>query len=167
VERGVSGASPRAAAKRVLDLCRARGIHVATAESCTGGLVAAALTEIAGSSDVVDRGFVTYSNEAKAELLGVPLATLKRYGAVSAQTAIAMAAGALKNSHADIAVSITGIAGPGGGTRQKPVGLVHFAAARRDGRRIARKRLYGDIGRRRVRQRSVLEALEMLALLAR
>jgi nicotinamide-nucleotide amidase len=155
-----------AAAKQVLELCRARGLRVATAESCTGGLVAAALTEIAGSSDVVDRGFVTYSNEAKTELLGVPQSILKRYGAVSAQTAKVMAAGALKNSHADIAVSITGIAGPGGGTKQKPVGLVHFAAARRGGRRIARKRLYGDIGRGRVRQRSVVDALEMLALLA-
>jgi nicotinamide-nucleotide amidase len=156
----------RAAAKRVLELCRARGLHVATAESCTGGLVAAALTEIAGSSDVVDRGFVTYSNEAKAELLGVPHSTLKRYGAVSAQTAKAMAVGALKNSRADIAVSITGIAGPGGGTQKKPGGLVHFAAATRGGRHITRKRLYGDIGRGRVRQRSVLDALEMLALLA-
>jgi nicotinamide-nucleotide amidase len=155
-----------AAAKQVLELCRARGLRVATAESCTGGLVAAALTEIAGSSDVVDRGFVTYSNEAKTELLGVPQSILKRYGAVSAQTAKVMAAGALKNSHADIAISITGIAGPGGGTKQKPVGLVHFAAARRGGRRIARKRLYGDIGRGRVRQRSVVDALEMLALLA-
>src|ERR1700731_3538748 len=157
----------RTAAKRVLELCRARGLRVATAESCTGGLVAAALTEIAGSSDVVDRGFVTYSNEAKAELLGVPLATLKRHGAVSAQTAKAMAVGALKKSRADIAVSITGIAGPGGGTRQKPVGLVHFAAAHRDGRRMARKRLYGDIGRRRVRLRSVIEALALLQLLSR
>src|SRR5580692_6683591 len=157
----------RAAAKQVLELCRARGLRIATAESCTGGMVAAALTEIAGSSDVVDRGFVTYSNEAKAELLGVPQSTLKRNGAVSAQTAKAMAAGALKNSRADIAVSITGIAGPGGGTRQKPVGLVHFAAVRRGGRRIARKRLYGNIGRGRVRQRSVLDALEMLAQLAR
>ena len=155
-----------AAAKQVLELCRARGLRVATAESCTGGLVAAALTEIAGSSDVVDRGFVTYSNEAKTELLGVPQSILKRYGAVSAQTAKVMAAGALKNSHADIAISITGIAGPGGGTKQKPVGLVHFAAAGRGGRRIARKRLYGDIGRGRVRQRSVVDALEMLALLA-
>jgi nicotinamide-nucleotide amidase len=157
----------RVAAKQVLELCRARGLRIATAESCTGGLVAAALTEIAGSSDVVDRGFVTYSNEAKAELLGVPLSTLKRYGAVSTQTAKAMAAGALKNSHADIAISITGIAGPGGGTKQKPVGLVHFAAAKRGGRSIVRKRLYGDIGRGRVRQHSVLDALEMLMLLAR
>src|SRR5271154_2995495 len=157
----------RAAAKQVLELCRARGLRIATAESCTGGLVAAALTGIAGSSDVVDRGFVTYSNEAKVELLGVPQSTLKRYGAVSAQTAKAMAAGALKNSRADIAVSITGIAGPGGGSKQKPVGLVHFAAASRDGRRIARKRLYGEIGRRQVRLRSVIEALALLQLLSR
>ena len=157
----------RQAAKRVLNLCRARGLHVATAESCTGGLVAAALTEIAGSSDVVDRGFVTYSDDAKRAMLGVPAATLKRFGAVSAQTAKAMAAGALKNSRADLAVSITGIAGPGGGSKQKPVGLVYFAAAGRDGRRIARKRLYGKIGRRQVRQRSVAEALALLQRLAR
>ena len=157
----------RSTAKHVLELCRARGWRVATAESCTGGLVAAALTEIAGSSDVVDRGFVTYSNEAKAEMLGVPLSTLKRYGAVSAQTAKAMAAGALKNSHADLAVSITGIAGPGGGTKQKPVGLVHFAAVRRDGRSVVRKKLFGPVGRSRVRQLSVVEALKMLETLAR
>ena len=157
----------RQAAKRVLELCRARGLHVATAESCTGGLVAAALTEIPGSSDVVDRGFVTYSDDAKRAMLGVPAATLKRYGAVSAQTARAMAAGALKNSRADLAVSITGIAGPGGGSKQKPVGLVYFAAASRDGRRIGRKRLYGKIGRRRVRLRSVIEALALLQLLSR
>jgi nicotinamide-nucleotide amidase len=167
VERVVIDAKLREAAKRVLELCRAGGLHVATAESCTGGLVAAALTEIPGSSDVVDRGFVTYSDDAKRAMLGVPAATLKRYGAVSAPTAKAMAAGALKNSRADLAVSITGIAGPGGGSRQKPVGLVHFAAASRDGRRIARKRLYGDIGRRRVRLRSVAEALALLELLAR
>ena len=163
----MSSASIRTAAKRVLNLCRARGLLVATAESCTGGLVVAALTEIAGSSDVVDRGFVTYSNEAKQAMLGVPAATLKRHGAVSAQTAKAMAAGALKNSHADIAVSITGIAGPGGGTKQKPVGLVHFAAAKRGGRRIASKKLFGAVGRSRVRQLSVIQAFEMLELLAR
>jgi len=163
----VIGADLREAAKRVLKLCRARGLHVGTAESCTGGLVAAALTEIPGSSDVVDCGFVTYSDEAKQATLGVPAATLKRHGAVSAQTAKAMAAGALKNSRADIAVSITGIAGPSGGSKQKPVGLVYFAAASRDGRRIARKRLYGDIGRRRVRLRSVAEALALLQLLSR
>jgi nicotinamide-nucleotide amidase len=167
LERDVIDAQLREAAKRVLELCRDRGLHVATAESCTGGLVAAALTEIPGSSDVVDCGFVTYSDETKRAMLGVPAATLKRYGAVSAQTAKAMAAGALKNSRADLAVSITGIAGPGGGSKQKPVGLVHFAAASRDGRRVARKRLYGNIGRHRVRLRSVIEALALLQLLAR
>jgi nicotinamide-nucleotide amidase len=157
----------REVASRVLDLFRARGLKLATAESCTGGLVAAALTAIAGSSDVVDRGFVTYSNEAKQAMLGVPAATLKRYGAVSAQTAAAMAAGALKNSPADVSVAITGIAGPSGGTKRKPVGLVHFAAATRDGGRIARSRRYGKIGRRRVRERSVTEALELLELMAK
>ncbi len=156
----------RKAAKRVLDLCRAAGRRVATAESCTGGLVAAALTEIAGSSDVVECGFVTYSNAAKQALLGVPAATLERYGAVSAETAAAMAAGALKNSQADFSVAITGIAGPGGGSKKKPVGLVHFAAASRDGRHIARRRLFGKIGRRRVRLRSVVQALALLEQLA-
>src|SRR6185312_12927366 len=115
------------AAKGLLALCLARGLKIATAESCTGGLVAGALTEIPGSSAVVERGFVTYSNEAKHEMLGVPNATLRKFGAVSRQTAQAMARGALKNSDADIAVSITGIAGPGGATPGKPVGLVHFA----------------------------------------
>jgi len=155
----------RKAAKRVLDLCRARGRRVATAESCTGGLVAAVLTEIAGASDVVDCGFVTYSNAAKEAMLGVPAAMLKRHGAVSGETATAMAAGALKHSQADISVAITGIAGPGGGSKQKPVGLVHFAAASRDGRRLARSRRFGKIGRRRVRLRSVAEALDLLELL--
>ncbi len=156
----------RAEAKRALDSFRARSLKLATAESCTGGLVAAALTEIAGSSDVVDCGFVTYSNAAKQAMLGVPAATLKRHGAVSGETAAAMAAGALENSQADVAVAITGIAGPGGGTAEKPVGLVHFAAASRDGSRLARTRRYGKIGRRRVRQRSVAEAIELLQLLA-
>ena len=156
----------RQAAKALLALCRARGLRIATAESCTGGLVAGALTEIAGSSDVVDRGFVTYSNAAKEAVLGVPAATLKRHGAVSAETAVAMAVGALKHSEADLAVAITGIAGPGGGSKAKPVGLVHFAAARRDGRRIERRRLFGKIGRRRVRLKSVAEALKLLEILA-
>lgn len=160
-------AALRAAATRVLDLCRARGLKVATAESCTGGLVAAALTEIAGSSDVVDCGFVTYSNAAKKAMLAVPEATLKRHGAVSAATAAAMAAGALKNSQVDVAVAITGIAGPGGGTAEKPVGLVHFAAASRDGRRLARTRRYGKILRRRVRERAAVEALALLESMAR
>lgn len=156
----------RATAKHLLDICRARGLRIATAESCTGGLVAGALTEIPGSSDVVERGFVVYSNAAKETMLGVPGATLKRYGAVSEQTAVAMAAGALKNSRADLTVSITGIAGPGGGSKQKPVGLVHFAAAARDGRSLQRRRLFGKIGRRRVRERSVMDALELLQTLA-
>jgi nicotinamide-nucleotide amidase len=156
----------REKAAQVLEIFRARGLKVATAESCTGGLVAGVLTEIAGSSDVVDCGFVTYSNEAKEAMLGVPAATLKRYGAVSAETAAAMAAGALKNSLADIAVAITGIAGPGGGSKQKPVGFVHFAAASRDGRHLAREQRFGDIGRQSVRERSVAEALDLLQALA-
>ncbi len=156
----------RAAAKRVLDACRARGLHVATAKSCTGGLVAGALTEIAGSSDVVECGFVTYSNAAKETMLGVPASTLKRHGAVSAETASAMAAGALKNSPADLSVAITGIAGPGGGSKQKPVGLVYFAAVSRDGRHLHRRVLFGKIGRRRVRERSVAQALGLLEALA-
>jgi nicotinamide-nucleotide amidase len=166
VERLVIDQGLRRGARRVLDLCRARGFKIATAESCTGGLVAAALTEIAGSSAVVDCGFVTYSDAAKQEMLGVPAATLRRHGAVSAETAAAMAKGALKNSRADISVSVTGIAGPGGGSRQKPVGLVYFAALRRDGRRLARSRRFGKIGRARVRLRSVALALEILAKLA-
>jgi len=153
-------------AKRLLDLCRAAGLRVATAESCTGGLVAAALTEIAGSSDVVECGLVTYSNEAKRKLLGVPAATLARHGAVSRETAVAMAKGALKNSRADLAVAITGIAGPGGGSKRKPVGLVYFAAANRDGRLVARRRRFGKIGRTKVRSRSVTEALALLEALA-
>jgi nicotinamide-nucleotide amidase len=155
------------AAKRLLALARARGLMIATAESCTGGLVAGALTEIPGSSDVVERGFVTYSNDAKHEMLGVPLATLRKFGAVSRETAEAMARGALKKSRAHLAVSITGIAGPGGATPGKPVGLVHFAAAARGGRLIHRARKYGDIGRRKVRRKSVDEALAMLETLAR
>jgi nicotinamide-nucleotide amidase len=154
------------AAARALDLCRARGLTVATAESCTGGLVAAALTEIAGSSDVVDRGFVTYSNAAKQDMLGVPVGILERHGAVSRETAEAMAKGALAHAPADLAVAITGIAGPGGGTTEKPVGLVHFAAAARDGRLIHRERRFGDVGRAEVRLRAVAEALAMLEGLA-
>ncbi len=156
----------RPAATRVLDACRARGWTVATAESCTGGLVAAALTAIAGSSDVVDRGFVTYSNAAKQSMLGVPATLLDRHGAVSREVAEAMARGALAQSPVDLAVAITGIAGPGGGNAEKPVGLVHFAAAARDGRLVSREQRYGDIGRETVRHRSVLEALGMLETLA-
>jgi nicotinamide-nucleotide amidase len=155
-----------AAAIALLDLCKTKKLMVATAESCTGGLVAGALTDIAGSSAVVDRGFVTYTNEAKHEMLGVLSDTLNRFGAVSRETAEAMARGALGNANADIVVSITGIAGPGGGSPEKPVGLVHFAAASRGGRLIHRERRFGDIGRAEVRRRSVLEALALLTELA-
>ena len=156
----------RALAERVLAACRAHGWMVATAESCTGGLVAGALTEIAGSSDVVERGFVTYSNAAKMQLVGVPEATLVAHGAVSRQTAQAMAQGALARAPVALSVAITGIAGPGGGSAEKPVGLVHFAAAAKDGRLIHREKRYGDIGRGPVRRASVIEALMMLLELA-
>jgi nicotinamide-nucleotide amidase len=156
----------RAAASAVLDACRARGLKVATAESCTGGLVAGALTEIAGSSDVVDRGFVTYSNNAKQQMLGVPAATIEKHGAVSRETAEAMARGAIGSANADLAVAITGIAGPGGGGPGKPVGLVHFAAAARSGALTHAQMHYGDIGRSAVRHQSVLQALAMLKELA-
>jgi nicotinamide-nucleotide amidase len=152
----------QAAAIALLDLCKAKKLMVATAESCTGGLVAGALTDIAGSSAVVDRGFVTYTNEAKEQMLGVPAAILRAHGAVSRETAEAMAKGALEHSLADLVVSITGIAGPGGGTAEKPVGLVHFAAAARDGRLAHRERRFGDLGRGEVRRLSVLQALSML-----
>ena len=154
------------AAERVLSLCRARSLTTATAESCTGGLLAATLTEIAGSSDVFERGFVTYSNAAKEAMLGVPATILDRYGAVSRETAEAMAAGALAHSPADFAVAITGIAGPTGGSKDKPVGLVCFAAAARGGTLIAREKRFGDIGRRQVRLASVAEALALLEALA-
>ncbi|MCC6780209.1 MAG: CinA family protein [Hyphomicrobiales bacterium] len=154
-----------AKAEALLSLCRARRLKIATAESCTGGLVAATLTEIAGSSDVFERGFVTYSNEAKQDLLGVPGATLARHGAVSRETAEAMAKGALAHAPVDLAVSVTGIAGPGGAVADKPVGLVHFAAAARH-TLIHRERRFGDIGRAEVRRAALLEALAMLSDLA-
>ena len=115
----------------LLELSRRVNLKIATAESCTGGLIAGCLTEIAGSSDVVERGFVTYSNEAKIEMLGVPKMLITLHGAVSEQVARAMAEGALARSLADITISVTGVAGPGGGTKEKPVGLVHFASAGR------------------------------------
>jgi nicotinamide-nucleotide amidase len=155
-----------AAASALLDLCKAKKLMVATAESCTGGLVAGALTEIAGSSAVVDRGFVTYTDEAKHQMLGVPRATLDEFGAVSRETAEAMARGALGHAEADIVVAVTGIAGPGGGSAGKPVGLVHFAAASRSGALNHSERRFGDIGRAEVRRLSVLRALAMLTELA-
>lgn len=162
----MADAQTQAAAIALLDICKARKLLIATAESCTGGLVAGALTDIAGSSAVVDRGFVTYTNEAKEQMLGVPAETLRAHGAVSRETAEAMAKGVLKHSPADLAVSITGVAGPGGGSAEKPVGLVHFAAATRGGRLTHRERRFGDIGRAEVRRLSVLEALAMLTELA-
>ena len=152
------------AVKETLDRARSLGLMIATAESCTGGLLSAALTSVPGSSTVFERGFVTYSNRAKHELLGVAEDTLQAHGAVSEQTAREMAEGALRHSAADIAVSITGIAGPGGGTDEKPVGLVHFACAARDGETIALMKLFGDIGRDEVRYQAVLTALELLRM---
>ena len=146
----------------VLDEARQRRQRIVTAESCTGGLVAGVLTEIAGSSDVVDRGFVTYSNRAKEKVLGVPGDLIADVGAVSEAVARAMAEGALENSDAHIAVSITGVAGPGGGSAFKPVGLVHFATARANGPILHRRELYGDIGRGAVRAAAVRTALELL-----
>ncbi|WEK59141.1 MAG: CinA family protein [Candidatus Brevundimonas phytovorans] len=138
------------------------GVMVATAESCTGGLVSGALTAIAGSSAVLDRGFVTYSNEAKTEMLGVPDDLLARFGAVSEPVARAMALGAVARSRASASVSITGVAGPGGGSVEKPVGLVHFAAAGPDGAIVHVERRFGDVGREAVRLESVRVALSLL-----
>jgi nicotinamide-nucleotide amidase len=153
-------------ARALIDLGRAKKLTIATAESCTGGLVAATLTEIPGSSDVFDRGFVTYSNDAKQAMLGVAADTLATFGAVSRETAEAMASGALARAGVDLAISITGIAGPGGALPGKPVGLVHFAAASRSGGRNHQARQFGDIGRGPVRLASVAVALTMLRELA-
>jgi len=147
-------------ATSVLVACRAKGWRVATAESCTGGLVLAALTAIGGSSDVVDRGFVPYSNKAKTELLGVPEATLAAVGAVSAEAAQAMATGAVSRAGVDLAVSVTGIAGPGGGSGEKPVGLVYIGLATRAGVRSEWHVFPGD--RDGIRRAAMLRALEML-----
>lgn len=152
-------------ATAVLDACRARGWRVATAESCTGGLVTAALTAIAGSSDVVDRGFVTYSNAAKMELLGVPETTLAAHGAVSAETSLAMAQAAVLRAGVDLAVSVTGIAGPRGGSAEKPVGLVHFGVASRSGGHTERRVFPGD--RTEIRRAATLRALELLVAAAK
>jgi nicotinamide-nucleotide amidase len=143
-------------------LLKAAGLKLATAESCTGGLIAAAVTDVAGSSAVLDRGFVTYSNEAKIAALGVDAALIDRHGAVSAEVAVAMAEGALSHSLAQLAVSITGIAGPGGATPAKPVGLVHLAVARSGHPTVEEACRFGDIGRRQVRQAAVRHAFAML-----
>lgn len=151
-----------ARAEKLLADARAKGLKIATAESCTGGLVAGLLTEIPGSSDVVERGFVTYSNRAKEEMLGVPAALLRQHGAVSEAVARMMAEGAIRNSSAQLSVAVTGIAGPGGGSDDKPVGLIHIAAARAGEATQHRECRFGDIGRSTVRLKSVEIALEML-----
>ncbi len=150
-----------AKAGEVLELCRLHGVMLATAESCTGGLVAAALTAIPGSSSVVERGFVTYSNQAKSEMIGVPAALIEAHGAVSAEVARAMADGAILHSRADVSLSITGIAGPDGGTATKPVGTVHIAAAQRGALTLHRACLFqGD--RDSVRRQAASAALDLL-----
>jgi nicotinamide-nucleotide amidase len=154
------------AAQALLELCARKKLTLAVAESCTGGLLAATLTEIPGSSKVLDRGYVTYSNEAKQQI-GVSAATLERYGAVSRETAEAMAKGVLANAPVTLSAAITGIAGPGGETAEKPVGLVHFAvAASRSGKLVHHEHRYGEIGRVQVRRLSVLRAIAMLRDLA-
>jgi nicotinamide-nucleotide amidase len=155
----------RDAAERVLFACRKHGFKVVTAESCTGGLIAATLTAVAGSSDVVDRGFVTYSNESKREMIGVPWDAIVSHGAVSEPVARAMAAGALARSGAQLSVSVTGVAGPGGGSAEKPVGLVHFGASRTGFETIAERHVFpGD--RDGIRRLTVITALVMLVKLA-
>lgn len=149
-------------AKRVLNKARVNRLHIATAESCTGGLIAASLTEIPGSSDVVECGFIVYSDNAKTRLLGVPETLLKRVGAVSADVACAMAKGALENSSAELSVAVTGIAGPSGGTTLKQVGLVHIAAAR-EGLEVQHRACeFGDVGRSQGRLLTVDAALKLL-----
>ena len=152
-----------AAAEALLERARRAGVRIATAESCTGGLVAALLTEIAGSSDVVERGFVTYSNAAKAAALGVPAELIARHGAVSEPVARAMAEGALACSEAELTVAITGVAGPGGGSAEKPVGLVWFATAKAGEATLAHEARYGELGRSAVRLAAVRTALGLLS----
>jgi nicotinamide-nucleotide amidase len=155
-----------ARAEAVLAACRARDWRVATAESCTGGLVTAALTGIPGSSDVVERGFVTYSNKAKIELLGVSAETIAAYGAISAETAAAMAQGAVARARVDLAVSVTGVAGPAGGTADKPVGIVHLGVARRAGGKHGERHVFpGD--RTAIRRAALVRALDLLLAEAR
>lgn len=149
-------------AAQLLSALRAKGVMLATAESCTGGLIAAVLTEVPGSSDVLDRGFVTYSNAAKTELLGVEPSLVARVGAVSPEVAAAMAAGALRHAQAGLSIAVTGIAGPGGGTAGKPIGLVHLAAARRGGPVVNQECRFGSIGRHEIRLATVGAAFALL-----
>jgi len=155
-----------AAANQLLDLCRRKKLTIATAESCTGGLIAGALTDIPGSSRVLDRGFVTYSNAAKEEMLGVPHDILKQYGAVSREAAEAMARGTLGYAPVDLSIAVTGIAGPTGEEGGKPIGLVHFAAASRSGLLMLAEKRFGNPGRAEIRKRSVLQGFAMLLDLA-
>lgn len=148
-------------------ICRSAGLKIAVAESCTGGLLAGLLTELAGSSDAFDRGFVTYSNDAKHDLLGVPRDMLADYGAVSEPVARSMAEGCLNVAGVDLAASVTGVAGPGGGSAMKPVGLVHFAAARKGRGTIHQVQRFGDLGRSAIRLKAVETAMEMLLTVAR
>ena len=148
-----------ALASALLDACLAERMMIATAESCTGGMIIAALTDIAGSSAVVDRGFITYSNDAKMDMLGVSGATLSAHGAVSRETALEMAAGALAHSHASLALAVTGVAGPGGGSAEKPVGLVWFGVARKGAPAEAEFRIFEDKGRDFIRRETVRTAL--------
>jgi nicotinamide-nucleotide amidase len=150
------------AAKTLLDICKRKNLLIATAESCTAGLVAGTLTEVPGTSSILDRGYVTYSNQAKHEMLGVSRDSLKAYGAVSRQVAEEMARGVLGHATVDLAVSVTGIAGPDGGSAEKPVGLVHFAVAARSGYLKHEEKRFGAIGRSEVRKLSVLQAFRML-----
>lgn len=152
----------RILAKQVLNACRAHNLRLATVESCTGGLVAAALTAISGSSDVVECGFITYSNASKIRLVGVDQALLRQYGAVSEQVARAMAEGGLKASHADITVSITGIAGPKGGSLTQPVGLVHFAVAQKNTKTLHYEAHFGNHAREKIRESAVEKALTLI-----
>ena len=149
-------------ARRLLAELRAADLAIATAESCTGGLIIGALTEIAGSSDVVDRGFVTYSNEAKMAMLGVPAAMLQSFGAVSGEVARAMAHGAIAHSEADVTVAVTGVAGPGGGSAAKPVGLVHIACAAIGRDTIHRECRFGAIGRAEIRRATIVAAFALV-----
>ncbi|WP_208435266.1 CinA family protein [Bartonella phoceensis] len=149
-------------AREVLKTCRQKGLLLTTVESCTGGLIAANLTNIAGSSDVLDCGFVVYSNEAKTRLVGVCTELIKIYGAVSKEVALAMAEGGLKYSQAEIAVSVTGIAGPGGAGLDKPVGLVHFAVAYKNHKTLHTEMRFGNLDRKAIRYTAVKNALKMI-----
>ncbi len=156
------GPEIKVAVSELLKVFKTCNLKIATAESCTGGLLSAALTSVSGSSAVVERGFVTYTNTAKIQSLGVPHDLLNAHGAVSAEVARAMAEGALTKSNADVAISITGIAGPGGATQGKPVGLVYFGLAREHMRTVTLERRYGEIGRDGIREASVETALDLL-----